>query len=38
VTLRRFTFRAMAAENEIQVHSEDAAPAERAAALAIAEV
>ncbi|HXF78582.1 MAG TPA: FAD:protein FMN transferase [Usitatibacter sp.] len=38
MTLRRFTFRAMAAENEIQVHSEDAALAGHAAALAIAEV
>jgi len=38
VTLRRFSFRAMAADNEIQVHSEDAALAEDAAARAIAEV
>ena len=36
--LRRFAFRAMAAENEIQLHCEDAALAEAAAAAAIAEV
>ncbi len=38
MTLHRFTFRAMAAENEVQVHAEDARSAESAAALAIAEV
>jgi len=38
MTLHRFTFRAMAAENEVQVHSEDARFAESAAARAIAEV
>jgi thiamine biosynthesis lipoprotein len=36
--LRRFAFRAMAAENEIQIHCEDAGLAESAAAGAIAEV
>src|SRR5258706_16326746 len=36
--LHRFTFRAMAAENEVQVHSGDARLAESAAARAIAEV
>jgi len=38
VALHRFTFRAMAAENEIQVHADDAAFAARAAERAIAEV
>src|SRR5258706_9021109 len=38
MTLHRFTFRAMAAENEVQVHSADARAAESAAARAIAEV
>ena len=38
MTLHRFTFRAMAAENEVQVHSDDALFAESAAARAIAEV
>jgi thiamine biosynthesis lipoprotein len=38
MTLHRFTFRAMAAENEVQVHSEDLRFAETASALAIAEV
>jgi len=37
-TLYRFTFFAMAAENEVQVHSQDPALAERAANAAIAEV
>lgn len=36
--LHRFTFRAMAAENEVQIHSEDADFAATAAARAIAEV
>jgi len=36
--LHRFTFRAMAAENELQVHAEDAGIAGRAARAAIAEV
>jgi FAD:protein FMN transferase len=36
--LHRFTFHAMAAENEVQVHADDAAAAERAANAAIAEV
>jgi thiamine biosynthesis lipoprotein len=36
--LHRFTFRAMAAENEVQVHAEDAAHASMAAQAAIAEV
>jgi thiamine biosynthesis lipoprotein len=36
--LHRFTFRAMAAENEVQVHSPDAKLAAQAAALAIEEV
>ena len=38
MTLHRFTFRAMAAENEVQVHSDDARFAESAAARTIAEV
>ena len=38
MTLHRFTFRAMAAENEVQVHCDDARFAESAAARAIAEV
>ena len=38
MTLHRFTFRAMAAENEVQMHCEDASRAEAAAAAAIAEV
>jgi thiamine biosynthesis lipoprotein len=38
MTLHRFTFRAMAAENEVQVHSDDAAFAESAATRAIQEV
>ena len=38
MTLHRFTFRAMAAQNEVQVHSDDAGRAERAANAAIAEV
>ncbi len=38
MTLHRFTFRAMAAENEIQVHAEDASIAACAAQAAIAEV
>jgi thiamine biosynthesis lipoprotein len=38
MTLHRFTFHAMAAENEVQLHAEDAAVAERAANAAIAEV
>lgn len=38
MTLHRFTFRAMAAENEVQVHSDDPRFAEVAAARAIAEV
>ena len=38
MTLHRFTFRAMAAENEVQVHSGDPGFAEAAAARAIAEV
>ncbi|HUQ27067.1 MAG TPA: FAD:protein FMN transferase [Usitatibacter sp.] len=38
MTLHRFTFRAMAAENEVQVHAEDAAFAEAMANAAIAEV
>jgi len=37
-SLYRFTFFAMAAENEVQLHSEDPAIAERAANAAIAEV
>ena len=36
--LHRFTFRAMAAENEVQVHADDAKAAERAARAAIEEV
>jgi FAD:protein FMN transferase len=36
--LHRATFRAMAAENELQVHADDAAAAKRAADAAIAEV
>jgi thiamine biosynthesis lipoprotein len=38
MTLHRFTFRAMAAENEVQVHGDDAAFAESLAARAIEEV
>jgi thiamine biosynthesis lipoprotein len=38
VALHRFTFRAMAAENELQLHCEDAALAERAARAATDEV
>src|SRR5688572_30097015 len=38
MALHRFTFRAMAAENELQVHAEDAAAAGRAARAAIDEV
>jgi thiamine biosynthesis lipoprotein len=38
MALHRFTFRAMAAENELQIHAHDAALAERAAERAIAEV
>ena len=38
MALHRFTFRAMAAENEIQVHAGDAASAARAAERAITEV
>ncbi len=38
MTLHRFTFRAMAADNEVQVHADDARFAESAAAAAIAEV
>src|SRR5262245_19652287 len=38
MTHHRFTFRAMAAENELQVHSADAALAESAARTAIDEV
>jgi thiamine biosynthesis lipoprotein len=38
MTLHRFTFRAMAAENEVQLHCDDVARAEAAAASAIAEV
>ncbi len=38
MTLHRFTFRAMAAVNEVQLHSEDARFAEAAAARAIEEV
>lgn len=38
MTLHRFTFRAMAAENEVQLHADDARAAESAAAAAIAEV
>ena len=38
MTLHRFTFRAMAAENEVQVHSDDPRFAEAGAARAIAEV
>ncbi len=38
MTLHRFTFRAMAADNEVQVHSGGARLAEAAAARAIAEV
>ena len=38
MTLHRFTFRAMAAENEVQVHSQDQRLAQSAAARAIAEV
>ena len=38
MTLHRFTFRAMAADNEVQVHADDPALARHAATLAIAEV
>jgi thiamine biosynthesis lipoprotein len=38
MALHRFTFRAMAAENEVQVHADDAGSAQRAAALAIDEI
>ena len=38
MTLHRFTFRAMAAENEVQIHSDDAQAAKDAAARAIEEV
>ncbi len=38
MALHRFTFRAMAAENELQVHAEDAGLAQSAAAAAIDEV
>jgi FAD:protein FMN transferase len=38
MTLHRFTFRAMAAENEVQVHCDDASRAEAVANAAIAEV
>src|SRR5687768_1908379 len=38
MALHRFTFRAMAAENEVQIHAQDAVLARRAAAQAIAEV
>src|SRR5215471_3198835 len=38
MSLHRFTFRAMAAANEVQVHAKDHASAERAANRAIAEV
>jgi thiamine biosynthesis lipoprotein len=38
MTLHRFTFHAMAAENEVQVHAADASAAESAAERAIAEV
>src|SRR2546423_11488715 len=38
MTLHRFTFFAMAAENEVQVHADDAAQAEMTANAAIAEV
>ena len=38
MTLHRFTFRAMAAVNEVQIHSDDARFAESAAARAIEEV
>lgn len=38
MTLHRFTFRAMAAENEVQIHCDDVRAAESAAARAIAEV
>ena len=38
MTLHRFTFHAMAAENEVQIHAGDAALAEAAAHAAIAEV
>ncbi len=38
MALHRFTFRAMAAENEVQVHSDDAGFAESAATRAITEV
>jgi len=38
MTLHRFTFRAMAADNEVQLHADDVHFAESAAAAAIAEV
>lgn len=38
MTLHRFTFRAMAAENEVQIHSDDEAHARSAASVAIAAV
>ena len=38
MTLHRFTFRAMAAENEVQIHCDDAGFAEASAARAIEEV
>jgi thiamine biosynthesis lipoprotein len=38
MTLHRFTFRAMAAQNEVQLHATDARLAQRAANAAIAEV
>lgn len=38
MTLHRFTFRAMAAENEVQIHSDDEAHAGHAASAAIAAV
>jgi thiamine biosynthesis lipoprotein len=38
MALHRFAFRAMAAENEVQIHAADAALAERAAARAVEEV
>ena len=38
MALHRFTFRAMASDNEVQIHSDDARLAERAAARAMEEV
>src|SRR4051812_27845024 len=38
MTLRRYAFRAMAAENELQLHADDKATGERAARSAIDEV